>query len=130
MGLQRESEVSLANGAAAIRLPMARERPCPMRRSLSARHGAWPLNRVILAGGDATGNAPAGAPCQDVWYYHTHLAIIANARSKALNFDIGMPLDAVLNRCNIDPSLTQERVNGFCELRQTASRCRGLRARF
>lgn len=32
---------------------------------------------VHLAGGDATGNAPAGAPCQAVWYYHTQLAVKA-----------------------------------------------------
>jgi hypothetical protein len=55
MGLQRESEVSLASGAAAIRLPMTRERPDPCGGDFPHGMGAWPLNRVILAGGDATG---------------------------------------------------------------------------
>jgi hypothetical protein len=72
------------------------------------RHFSW---------GHPTGGRRLAPLWQDVWYYHTHLAIIANARSKALTNDMGMPLDAVLNRCNIDPSLVRERVNGFCELR-------------
>lgn len=62
-----------------------------------------------MAGGDATGNAPAGAPCQDMWYYHTQLAIIAMARSMPLTDDVMMPFDAAMNRCNIGPSLGQER---------------------
>jgi hypothetical protein len=74
-----ESEVSLASGATAIRCHPALTDP--ERLPLNTTVFIWAERRVTgkrrTAGGDATGNAPAGAPCQAVWYYHTQLAVKA-----------------------------------------------------
>jgi len=47
-----------------------------------AQQGSMPMMRQGRR--DATGTR-SGFPCQDVWYYHTHLAIIVNDDGAAVS---------------------------------------------
>lgn len=84
----RESEISMLSmkspwgfGGARRLLPnggAAARRLREVDRRYGLRHG-FGLNARIRAAsrGDATGTR-SGSPCQDVWYYHTHLAVASS----------------------------------------------------
>jgi hypothetical protein len=76
MGLQRESEVSLASGAAAIRWHDPQTGHAEQKHE-GVNAKACALGCGSFAGRDATGGAQRASLAKMVRYYRTHLAINA-----------------------------------------------------